>query len=84
MHDELVYPFRLDMPVKQRILEQIAAREARFRFVRHNSKSKGFFPKLTENHYKYDDEDNSAKRNIHNTLSFLMMAHPSPFTDYQA
>jgi hypothetical protein len=40
------FAFGLEMPVKQRILEQIAVREARFPFVRHNSKSKVRFPKL--------------------------------------
>jgi hypothetical protein len=39
---------------------------------------------LPEDQYKYDDEDNDAKRNIHNMLSLMMTAHPSPFTDYQA
>jgi hypothetical protein len=39
---------------------------------------------LPENQYKYDDEDNNANRDIHSVLSLLMMAHPSPFTDYQA
>jgi hypothetical protein len=39
---------------------------------------------LPENQYKYDDEQNGAKGNIHNVLSLLMMAHPSPFTHYQA
>jgi hypothetical protein len=40
------FPFRLELPVKQRVLEQIAVREARFRFVSHNSKSQARFPKL--------------------------------------
>lgn len=39
---------------------------------------------LPENHYKHDDEDKDAKRDIHNMLSLLMMVHPSPFPDYQA
>ena len=39
---------------------------------------------LPENDYQDDDEDNDAKRDIHIILSLLMMAHPSPFTDYQA
>jgi hypothetical protein len=39
---------------------------------------------LPENQYKYDDEDKDAKRDIHNILSLLMMAHPSPFADDQA
>ena len=34
---------------------------------------------LPENHYKYDDEENDAKRNIHNMLSLLITAHPSHF-----
>lgn len=34
------FAFGLELPVKQRMLEQIAVREARFRFVRHNSKSR--------------------------------------------
>jgi hypothetical protein len=49
------------MPVKRGFLEQIAVREAHFRFVRHNRKSKVRFPKLPENHYKYDNKDNDAK-----------------------
>jgi hypothetical protein len=39
---------------------------------------------LPENQYKYNDEDNDTKRDIHNILSLLMMAHPSPFADDQA
>jgi hypothetical protein len=39
---------------------------------------------LPENQYEYDDEDKDAKRDIHIILSLLMMAHPSPFADYQA
>jgi hypothetical protein len=39
---------------------------------------------LPENQNKYDDEDKDANRDIHNMLSFLMMAYPSPFTDYRA
>jgi len=40
------FAFGLELLIKQRILEQIAVREAPFGFVRHNSKSKARFPQL--------------------------------------